>query len=187
MAESLLSPSGVKLFGRPFAALTLTGRIAGLSPLGATAFLFQQLNQEEATWPGSMHLRMRAIYISCRSRMSFSCMVTACRWSSPEAPRTAVHPPTVDHWGVVAKIDRFADDVSVWDYDKEDFPCGLTLSGAAERDRAGAGDGRGQQHLARRHDLAGQHGAAGNMAGNGGGSTDMAARANLAVRHRFTR
>ena len=62
---------------------------------------------------------------------------------------------------MVAKIDRFADDVLVWDYDKEDFSLRIDIvSGPLSEialEPAMAGD---SSHLARRHDLARQHGAA---------------------------
>ena len=95
---------------------------------------------------------------------------------------------TVDRWGVVAKIERFADDVFVWDYDKEDFSLRIDIvSGPLSEialEPAMAGDSStSRADMTSRANMA----LRANMAGSGGGSTDMAARANLAVRHRFTR
>ena len=55
--------------------------------------------------------------------MSSWCTAPARRWWSPIRPtrKSQQGTATVDIWGVIAKIDRFADDVLVWDYDKEDF------------------------------------------------------------------
>jgi hypothetical protein len=95
---------------------------------------------------------------------------------------------TVDRWGVIAKIDRFADDVFVWDYDKEDFSLRIGIvSGPLTEialEPAMAGDSTtSRADMTSRANMA----LRANMSANGDSSTDMAARANLAVRHRFTR
>ena len=72
-----------------------------------------------------MRLPTKAIYIFYRSPTSswFTALVQPVVEPGNIRPtrRGRKAGATVDHWGVVAKIDRFADDVLVWDYDKEDF------------------------------------------------------------------
>lgn len=105
----------------------------------------------------------------------------------PGNPKAGDATTTIDHWGVVAKIDRFADYVVMWDYDKEDFSLRIDIvSGPLSEialEPAMAGDSStSRADMTSRANMA----LRANMA-SGGGSTDMAARANLAVRHRFTR
>ena len=189
MPESLLSPSGVKLFGRPFAALTLNkADIAGLKPLGSNSFLLQQLRPADATLARIYAFAYEGDLYFLPKPYIFLVHGSGVQVIEPGNPKAGDATTTVDHWGVVAKIDRFADDVFVWDYDKEDFSLRIDIvSGPLSEialEPAMAGDSStSRADMISRANMA----LRANMAGNSGGSTDMAARANLAVRHRFTR
>ena len=188
MPESLLSPSGVKLFGRPFAALTLDReQIKALSPLGANTFLYQQLKHEKASLARIYAFAYEGDLYFLPKPYVFLVHDDGVPVVEPGCAKDGGAPTTIDHWGVVAKIDRFADDVRMWEYDKEDFSLRIDIvSGPLSEialEPAMAGDSStSRADMTSRANMA----LRANMA-SGGGSTDMAARANLAVRHRFTR
>ncbi len=191
MAESLLSPSGVKLFGRLFAELTLNvGASGNPAPLGSNNFLYQQLTDQNATlariyafaYEGDLYFLPKPYVFLVHGRGT---PVVEPNSTNPEVAKGVA---TVDIWGVIAKIDRFADDVLVWDYDKEDFSLRIDIvSGPLSElalEPAMAGDSStSRADMTSRANMA----LRANMSSGGGGNSDMAARANLAVRHRFTR
>ncbi len=189
MPESLLSPSGVKLFGRPFDALTLNrAEIDGQAPLGGNSFLLQQLKPQNATLARIYAFAYEGELYFLPKPYVFLVHGEGMQVIEPGNPKAGGKPTTIDHWGVVAKIDRFADDVFVWDYDKEDFSLRIDIvSGPLSEialEPAMAGDSStSRADMTSRANMA----LRANMAGSGTGATDMAARANLAVRHRFTR
>lgn len=195
MAESLLSPSGVKLFGRLFAELTLNvGASKNPEPLGSNNFLYQQLKAEDAklariyafAYEGDLYFLPKPYVFLVHGDGHI--VIEPSRYdvnSNPELGKVGV---TVDRWGVIAKIDRFADDVRVWDYDKEDFSLRIDIvSGPLSElalEPAMAGDSStSRADMTSRANMA----LRANMSSGGGAGGDMAARANLAVRHRFTR
>ena len=191
MAELLLSPSGVKLFGRLFAELTLNVGAAGNpTPLGSNNFLYKQLQDQSATlariyafaYEGDLYFLPKPYVFLVHGPGT---PVVEPNSTNPEVARGIA---TVDIWGVIAKIDRFADDVLVWDYDKEDFSLRIDIvSGPLSElalEPAMAGDSStSRADMTSRANMA----LRANMSSGGGGGSDMAARANLAVRHRFTR
>ena len=191
MAVSLLSPSGVKLFGRLFAELTLNVGAAGNpTPLGSNNFLYKQLQDKSATlariyafaYEGDLYFLPKPYVFLVHGPGT---PVVEPNSTNPEVARGIA---TVDIWGVIAKIDRFADDVLVWDYDKEDFSLRIDIvSGPLSElapEPAMAGDSStSRADMTSRANMA----LRANMSSGGGGGSDMAARANLAVRHRFTR
>ena len=193
MAESLLSPSEIKLFGRPFAELALTPTAP--KPLGANNFLFDQITATGATlariyafaFEGDLYFLPKP-YVFLVHGPGLPVVEPNRNPDDPNNAATKQLSATVDRWGVIAKIDRFADDVFVWDYDKEDFSLRIDIvSGPLSElalEPAMAGDSStSRADMTSRANMA----LRANMTGNAGGSTDMAARANLAVRHRFTR
>lgn len=196
MPESLLSPSSVKLFGRLFAELVLN-RVEPPDPpaLGANNFLLKQLRAPEAglariyafAYEGDIYFLPKPYVFLVHGQGTL--VVEPGRYpNDPGNEDIKRQGATVDQWGVIAKIDRFADDVRVWDYDKEDFSLRIDIvSGPLSEialEPAMAGDSStSRADMTSRANMA----LRANMAGSGGGSSDMAARANLAVRHRFTR
>ena len=195
MSESLLSPSQIKLFGREFAELTLNYPSPdNPQPLGNNNFLVQQL-----TAPGA---RLARIYAFAYEGDLFFLpkpyvflvhgkgqrVIELGRYDVSTNEELIKIGATVDRWGVVAKIDRFADDVWVWDYDKEDFSLRIDIvSGPLSEialEPAMAGDSStSRADMTSRANMA----LRANKSFGGGSGSDMAARANLAVRHRFTR
>ncbi|MGD9507864.1 MAG: hypothetical protein AB7I59_02980 [Geminicoccaceae bacterium] len=189
MAESLLSPSGVKLFGRDFADLALAKR-GSFEPerRGGNNFLRQQLEAGGAKLARIYAFSYEGDIYFLPKPYIFLVHGDGVEVIEPGNPKAGSATTTIDHWGVVAKIDRFADDVRMWEYDKEDFSLRIDIvSGPLSEialEPAMAGDSStSRADMTSRANMA----LRANMAGSGGGGTDMAARANLAVRHRFTR
>jgi hypothetical protein len=164
-------------------------------PLGANNFLRQQILAEGArlariyafAYEGDLYFLPKP-YVFLVHGPGLLVIEPSRYQNSPnfqEASQTGV---TVDRWGVIAKIDRFADDVRVWDYDKDDFSLRLDIiSGTLTElvlEPAMSGDGSTSRAdmTSRAHMAMRAH-----MAAPGQSSPDMAARAHLAVRHRFTR
>jgi hypothetical protein len=187
MPELLLSPSQIKLFGSEFAELALNFPPAqdpvGKKPLGSNNFLYEQL-----VTPGA---RLARIYAFAYEGDLFflpkpyiflvhgdgNLLIQPSRYNNgsadwEEAVRTGA---TVDRWGV-AKIDRFGDDVRVWGYDKEDFSLRIDVMSGPLSELALEPAMVGDSPTARA-----------DMSSGADSDSDMAARAHLAVRHRFSR
>jgi hypothetical protein len=188
MPETLLSPSQIKLFGRKFIGLEI--KKDELKPtLGQNNFLLAQILDERAilariyafAYEGALYFLPKpyVFLVHGDGRRVIE---------SGRQDDFAKEGATIDQWGVVAKIDRFADDVFVWDYDKEDFSLRIDIvSGPLSEialEPAMSGDSTtSRADMTSRANMA----LRANMSANGDPGTDMAARANLAVRHRFTR
>ncbi len=191
MPETLLSPSQIKLFGREFGGFTLNK--GDLTKLGKNNFLYEQIQDPDArlariyafAYEGVLYFLPKPyIFLVHKAGQQ---VIEPSRYDDLSAEQKAAG-ATIDHWGVVAKIDRFADDVFVWNYDKEDFSLRIDIvSGplseiALEPAMAGDSSTSRADMTSRAHMAMRAH-----MSGNGDGNSDMAARAHLAVRHRFTR
>jgi hypothetical protein len=196
MPETLLSPSEIKLFGREFAGLVINREsVRELRPLGSNNFLLEQLLNDNArlariyafAYEGDLYFLPKPYVFLVHGEGKV--VIEPGRYQkAPDYGEADTVGVTVDRWGVIAKIDRFADDVRVWDYDKEDFSLRIDIvSGPLSEialEPAMAGDSStSRADMISRANMA----LRANMAGNSGSGTDMAARANLAVRHRFTR
>jgi hypothetical protein len=192
MPETLLSPSQIKLFGRVYEGLALNKD--NLSFLGKNNFLFEQIKAEDAKLARIYAFAYEGVLYFLPKPYVFLVHGDGRRVIEPgrynELELAKKDGATVDQWGVVAKIDRFADDVLVWDYDKEDFSLRIDIvSGplseiALEPAMAGDSSTSRADMTSRAHMAMRAHMSSG---GGGDGGTDMAARAHLAVRHRFTR
>jgi hypothetical protein len=191
MPETLLSPSQIKLFGRKFIGLEL--KKEKLTPtLGQNNFLLAQILDERAILARIYAFAYEGVLYFLPKPYVFLVHSDGKRVIEPgrydDLAEAKEEGATIDQWGVVAKIDRFADDVFVWDYDKEDFSLRIDIvSGplseiALEPALAGDSTTSRADMTSRAHMAMRAH-----MSGNGEGAPDMAARAHLAVRHRFTR
>jgi hypothetical protein len=194
MPETLLSPSQIKLFGRNYEGLALNK--GNLATIGRNNFLLEQIRDDSAKLARIYAFAYEGVLYFLPKPYVFLVHGDGQRVIEPgrydelsgvEKEQGA----TIDQWGVVAKIDRFADDVLVWNYDKEDFSLRIDIvSGpfseiALEPAMAGDSSTSRADMTSRAHMAMRAHMSSGGGGGDGG--TDMAARAHLAVRHRFTR
>jgi hypothetical protein len=122
MPESILSPSLIKLCGRPITEIQLNppagGIGAGVQNLGANQFLKEQLKADNA--------RLARIY-----GFSFE----GHYYDLPRPVIMLVHgdgaavtaPPTIDDTGEAGRDWEFADGLRYWEYDKGDFSLRLDV------------------------------------------------------------
>jgi hypothetical protein len=98
---------------------------------------------------------------------------------------------TIDEWGVAAKFDRFADDVRVWFYDKEDFSLRIDIISGVFNEILLEPLLVGDQGITSRADMTSRANmsARANMSSRADMTSraDMSARADMTARHRFQR
>jgi hypothetical protein len=115
--ENLLNPSQVKLFGRVFNGLIL-GDVADKNTFG-NKLLLEQLqggtgDQSKAQLARIYGFAYEGNYYKLPAPSIFLV-------HGPGRNALEEKPTSVTNWGVEAKDERFADDVLVWEYDKEDM------------------------------------------------------------------
>ena len=139
-SETLLDPSGVRLFGREMSDLVLkksssAEAAAGGAPArhGANSFLKQQLTAEGATLARIYGFSYEGFYYELSQPAIFLVHGPGTPVESPEpgsglpSSRVARSAPSVSHTGVAARDMVFADDIHFWAYDQGDFSLRLDM------------------------------------------------------------
>lgn len=139
-SETLLDPSGVRLFGREMSDLVLkksssAEAAAGDAPArpSANSFLKQQLTAEGATLARIYGFSYEGFYYELSQPAIFLVHGPGTPVESPEpgsglpSSRVARSAPSVSHTGVAARDMVFADDIHFWAYDQGDFSLRLDM------------------------------------------------------------
>ncbi len=140
MSENLLSPSGIKLYGREFPGFS-TSNLGGA--LGANHFLRDQLADTTAKFARIYGFSYEGAYYNLSRPAIFLVHGdgTPAFPPVPSAPGTSTPPPTppphsqmargpgtTDQSGVAEKGWDFSSDIMMWEYDKGDFSLRLDVT-----------------------------------------------------------